>query len=90
MKQIYNFENTSPPILNENIIRNKIQKKKKTKKLALFVLASCLIQASVLLFGYTFAEQYPYLEVLSLFYIAMSLTCGGVVAVLYGRKGGLR
>lgn len=86
MKQIYDFEKISPPILNENIIRNKIEKKKKAKKISFFVFASCLIQASVLLFGYMFSEQYPYLEFLSLFYIAMSLTCSGVVAVLFNRK----
>lgn len=90
MKQIYSFENEAPPILNENILRQKLEKKRKRKYLAALVFASVLVQLAVLIFGYLSSEKYPYFEFLSIFYIAMSLTCGGVVAVLFGRKGGLQ
>lgn len=89
MKQIYNFEQHTPPILNENIIRTEIERRKLQWQTTLLVLAGILIQAVVALFGYSAVDWYPLISVVCFSYIVISTTGCGVVAVVYSRKGGI-
>ena len=51
MKQIYNFEQHNPPILNENMIRAEMERRKQHWQMTLFVLAGILLQVVIALFG---------------------------------------
>ena len=86
MKQIYNFEQHTPPVLNENIIRSEIERRKLQWQTTLLVLAGILIQVVVALFGYSAVDWYPWISVVCFVYIEISTTGCGVVAVAYSRK----
>ena len=89
MKQIYNFEQHTPPVLNENMIHSQIERRKLQWQTTLLVLAGILIQIVVALFGYSAVDWYPWISVVCFVYIVVSLTGCGVVAVAYSRKGGV-
>ena len=89
MKQIYNFEQHTPPVLNENIIRSEIERRKLQWQTTLLVLAGILIQVVVALFGYSAVDWYPWISVFCFVYIVISIIGCGVVAVVYSRKGGI-
>lgn len=89
MKQIYNFEQHTPPVLNENIIRSEIERRKLQWQTTLLVLAGILIQVVVALFGYSAVDWYPWISIFCFAYIVISTTGCGVVAVAYSRKGGI-
>ena len=52
MKQIYNFEQHTPPVLNENMLRMEIERRKLHWQTALLFIAGLLLQIVVVLFGY--------------------------------------
>lgn len=89
MKQIYNFEQHTPPVLNENMIRSEMERRKLQWQTTLLVLAGTLIQIVVALFGYSAVDWYPWISVICFVYIVVSTTGCGVVAVAYSRKGGI-
>lgn len=89
MKQIYNFEQHTPPVLNENMLRSEMEHRKLQWQTTLLVLAGILIQIVVALFGYSAVDWYPWISVICFGYIVISTTGCGVVAVAYSRKGGI-
>lgn len=89
MKQIYNFEQHQPPILNENMIRREIEGRKLHLQTALLVLAGILLQVVIGLLGYSAMDWYPWISVLCFGYIIVSTTGCGIIAIVYSRKGGI-
>ncbi|MBR6826044.1 MAG: hypothetical protein IKM59_05805 [Oscillospiraceae bacterium] len=89
MKQIYNFEQHHPPVLNENMIRAEMERRKLHWQTALLVLAGILLQVVVALFGYSAMDWYPWISSVCFGYIIISTTGCGIVAVIYSRKGGI-
>lgn len=89
MKQIYNFENHTPPVLTENILRSEIERRKLHWQTTLLVLAGILFQVVVALFGYSAVDWYPWISVVCFVYNVVSTTGCGVVAIAYSRKGGI-
>ena len=89
MKRIYNFEQKNPPVLNENMIRTEIERRKLHWQTALFVLAGILLQVAVALFGYSAIDWYPWISAICFGYVIISTTGCGVIAVAYSRKGGI-
>lgn len=89
MKQIYNFEQYTPPVLNETMIRSEIERRKLQWQTTLLVLAGILIQVVVALFGYSAVDWYPWISVVCFAYIIVSTTGCSVVAITYSRKGGI-
>ncbi len=88
MKQIYNFEHRDPPVLNENMIRAEIERRKLHWQTALLVLAGILLQVVIALFGYSAMDWYPWISAICFGYIIVSTTGCGIIAVVYSRKGG--
>lgn len=89
MKQIYSFEQTAPPVLNENLLRTELEKQKLQRQTAILAAAGILLQIVVALFGLAAWEWYPLLTVLCLIYVLISATGSGILAVVCTRKGGL-
>ena len=89
MKQIYNFEQHKPPVLNENMLRAELERRKLRWQTALLALAGILLQVVVVLFGYSAIDWYPWISAICFGYVIISTTGCGVIAVTYSRKGGI-
>lgn len=89
MKQIYDFEQHRAPVLNENMLRNELEKRKVQKQTTLLVIAAILVQICVLLFGFITIESFPFITVMCIGYVLVSVMGSTVIAYIYTRKGGL-
>lgn len=88
MRQIYDFEQHSPPILNENMLRAEAERRKRQRQTTLLAVAGLLLQAAIALFGYSALDWYPWLSALCFGHVIVSTTGCGVIAVVYSQKGG--
>ena len=90
MRQIFDFEQQNPPVLNEAMLRNEQERRKLRRQTALLFVAGLLLQFIAVFVGYSAMDWYPWLTVLCLGYVVVSATGAGVVAAAYTRKGGLQ
>ena len=90
MKQIYNFEQQKPPVLNENMLRAELERRRLRWQTALLALAGILLQVVAVLFGYSAIDWYPWISAICFAYVIVSTTGCGVIAVVYSRKGGIQ
>lgn len=88
MKQIYDFDRYPPPVLNENMLRDKLEKRSKKRQIILLAAGGVLLQITALLLGVLTSSLYPMLSVCCLVYQLVSMSGGGVIAVIYAQKGG--
>lgn len=88
MDQIYDFEQHSPPILNENILWTKLEKQKLRRQTALVAVAGILLQIVMLLFGLISFEVYPLIALVCMGYVVLAATGGSVIALVFVKKGG--
>ena len=88
MKQIYNFEQTQPPVLNENMIREEIKKRRVRLQTALLALSAILLLLTMITLGLFAYETYPLIALFCFLYALVSATGGSVLAVVFTRKGG--
>lgn len=88
MKQIYNFEQMQPPVLNESRIRAEMEKRKLRLQTTLLAAAAILLLITVILLGHLVYESYPWIALFCFTYTVVSATGGGVIAVVFTRKGG--
>lgn len=89
MNQIYNFEQHKPPVLNENMLRAELERRRLRWQTALLALAGILLQVVIVLFGYSAIDWYPWISAICFGYVIISTTGCGVIAVTYSRKGGI-
>ena len=89
MKQIYNFEQHKPPVLNENMLRAELERRRLRWQTALVAVASILLLIVTALIGYLVLEDYPWITVLCLAYVLFSATGGSVLAIVATKKGGV-
>ena len=90
MKQIYNFEQYKPPVLNENMLRAELERRRLRWQTALLALAGILLQVVAVLFGYSAIDWYPWISAICFAYVIVSTTGCGIIAVAYCRKGGFQ
>ncbi len=89
MKQIYDFEQTKPPVLNENMLRAKMEKRKLHWQTAMLATAAFLMQIVMILLGMVTSVEYPWIAVGCFIYVVISITGSSVIAIVYsGKKGG--
>ena len=89
MNQIYNFEQYKPPVLNENMLRAELERRRLRWQTALIAVAGILIQVLLILVGFVTKNEYPIITVVCLLYVVISITGSSVLAIVYTRKGGL-
>lgn len=89
MNQIYNFEQHKPPVLNENMLRAELERRRLSWQTALLALAGILLQIVIALFGYSAIDWYPWISAICFSYVIISTTGCGVIAVTYSHKGGI-
>lgn len=88
MKQIYNFEQVKPPVLNERIIHSEIKKRRLQLQTALLALSAILLLLTMIMLGLFAYETYPWIALFCFLYALVSATGGGVLTVIFTRKGG--
>ena len=89
MNQIYNFEQHKPPVLNENMLRAELERRRLRWQTVLIAVAGILIQVLLILVGFVTKNEYPIITVVCLIYVVISITGSSVLAIVYTRKGGL-
>ena len=58
MKQIYDFDRYPPPVLNENMLRDKLEKRSKKRQIILLAAGGVLLQITALLLGVLTSSLY--------------------------------
>ena len=89
MNQIYNFEQHKPPVLNENMLRAELERRRLRWQTTLIAVAGILVQILLILLGFITMNEYPIITVVCLIYVVISITGSSVLAIVYTRKGGL-
>ena len=87
MNQIYNFEQNEPPIVNENMLRARLEKKKAVRNAAIVAVASVMLQMMTLLLGILMYSQYPIITFLCVSYVVVSMVSSSVISIVYSKKG---
>ena len=90
MKQIYNFEATEPPVLNESMLRNELAKRQLRRQTTIAAIAGILTQIIFLLCAVLLAELFPLLSVCCVIYVILSATGGTVIAIWMNSLTGKR
>lgn len=83
MKQIYDFELYSPPIVNENTLNKKLEKRRLKYQTCIIAIAALLLQIAIIMLGVLTIETYPFLMVAGMFYVLVSIIGGSVIAAIY-------
>lgn len=89
MKQIYNFEASGPPHLNERKLRTELERRRLNLQTALIALSGILMQAVLVLLAFILRGVYPLLTAMCLGYMVISVTSGSILAILFAQKGGV-
>ena len=89
MNQIYNFEQHKPPVLNENMLRAELARRRLRWQTALIAGSGILLLIVAAMFGFLVLEDYPWITAICLSYVLSSATGGSVLAIVCTRKGGL-
>ena len=88
MKQIYNFEQAKPPVLNENMIRTKMEARKLRWQTILLATAAFLMQIVMILLGLVTSVVHPWIAVVCFGYVVVSIMGSSVIAIVYSSKKG--
>lgn len=88
MKQIYDFEQHQPPVLNENMLRAEVERRRLCWQTALIAVAGILMQVVLVVLGLFVQYDYPIMTAFCFGYVVLSTTGGSVLAVVCTRKGG--
>lgn len=87
MNQIYNFEQYEPPIINENMIKARLEKKRIVRNAAIVAVAGVLLQMITLVLGVLAYSQYPIITFLCVTYVVVSMVSASVISIVYSKKG---
>lgn len=88
MKQIYDFEQCTPPVLNENMLHMKLEERRKRQQMILAAIGSVLLQTAMLFTGFLTKETYPLIAFAGFLYLLISTVGGSVITIVYVQKGG--
>lgn len=88
MRQTFDFERFDPPILNERMLRRKLEERQERRRTVLLAVAGALLEAALVLLGLLYWTISPALG-LGCFCLALiSTASGGAVAIVFVQKGG--
>ena len=82
MQQIYDFEQTNPPVLNESMLRAELEKRKIKKQTTWIAICGILSMLLLLIFGVLLTETQPLFGALCMAYVIISLTGSTVLTIL--------
>ena len=90
MRQIYDFEQYVPPVLNEAMLQHELERRQLKRQIILLALAVVLSQTATVLVGVMLREFQPILSTFCFGYTAVSAAGSVVIAVVYSyrKRGG--
>ena len=90
MRQIYDFEQYVPPVLNEAMLQHELERRQLKRQIILLALAVVLSQTATVLVGVMLREFQPILSTFCFGYTAVSAAVSVVIAVVYSyrKRGG--
>lgn len=90
MRQIYDFEQYVPPVLNEAMLQHELERRQLKRQIILLALAVILSQTATVLVGVMLREFQPILSTFCFGYTAVSAAGSVVIAVVYSyrKRGG--
>lgn len=90
MRQIYDFEQYVPPVLNEAMLQHELERRQLRRQIILLALAVVLSQAAMVLLGVLMRESLPVVSTFCFGYTAISVAGSVVIVVVYSyrKKGG--
>ncbi|MBQ8813663.1 MAG: hypothetical protein IJZ85_04120 [Lachnospiraceae bacterium] len=86
MKQIYHFEQSVPPVLNENILQRKLRERERQKQTAMAAVGGILLEISILLLSIQLCEVMPLIGLIGLVYVFASVIGGCVITLVVVQK----
>lgn len=89
MKQTYDFERFTPPVLNERMLRRELQKRTERRHTILLAVAGALFEALFALFGLLCMDAYPILALGCICFAMISIVGSSVIAIVFTQKGGM-
>lgn len=89
MKQTYDFERFTPPVLNEWMLRRELQKRTERLHTILLAVAGALFEALFALIGLLCMDAYPILALGCICFAIISTVGSGVIAIVFTQKGGM-
>lgn len=88
MRQTLDFERFDPPILNERMLRRKLEERQERRRTVLLAVAGALLEAALVLLGLLYWTISPILSLGCLCFALISTAGGGAVAIVFVQKGG--
>lgn len=90
MRQIYDFEQYVPPVLNEAMLQHELERRQLRRQIILLALAVVLSQTATVLSGVLVRELLPVVSTVCFGYTAISAAGSVVIVVVYSyrKKGG--
>lgn len=86
MKQIYNFERKMPPVINENMLRAKIEQCRIRRITALLAVGSLLNLFCILLLAIPLYDISLVLFIACIVYVCSAVTGSSVIAIVFTQK----
>ncbi len=86
MRQIYNFEEKNPPVLNEAMLRSMAKKRRVRRQTTVLALAGILMQFCLLLAAFPLYGLSPVLAAAAIVYSCGAVAGAGVIALVYVKK----
>lgn len=88
MKQVFDFEQFTPPALNERLLRRELEKRAERRRTVLLVIAGALLQVLFILLGLLCWSPAPAVALACVSFAVASVVGSGVIAIVYAQKGG--
>lgn len=88
MRQTLDFERFDPPILNERMLRRKLEERQERQRTVLLAIAGALLETALVLLGLLYWTIFPALSLGCLCFALISTAGGGAVAIVFVQKGG--
>lgn len=86
MKQIYNFEQGNPPILNEKMLQRECEKRKLQRQIVLLAVSSMLLILCMVLMAFRIYIFMPVLSVICALYVCAAVTGSCVIILVFVQK----
>ena len=87
MNPIYNFDEHTPPLLTEHMLKDKLERRTLRRQTKLLRLASLLSCACMLLLALLLLPNYPVISVILTIFTVFSLAAGGIVSIVFYKTG---
>lgn len=86
MTQIYRFNRSQPPVVNEKMLRAAIERQKVQQQIALLALAAILSELCLLTMAFILQPIHPLLSTVCITYAGLTIGGGGIIAIVFDKK----